>query len=277
MFLILEDLKNKMTKKNTFFLLLVCFLSFFSSFSQDLNKFTLKGKITHAIDSTAIQGTTLLNLTTTDGTLSSKNGLFEIEIKENDTLLISNIGFEPIKLKMTRDLSKVDELNIALYPKIENLDEVVIGYKLIGVLDIDMKHVPKDKYNRIHINGLPQTYEGGKKRSSNSGLAGVLKSLNNPVDAVYKLFGKKPKQLKKLKALKNKDATRNILTNRFDREIILDYLQMDVNQLTEVLSECNYSPYFINKATDLQLIEAVLECYENHKAIKKGNTFDQKK
>ncbi len=244
-------------------------------FSQDLIKFTLKGKVSNAIDSTAIEGTTLLNLSTIDGTLSGKNGLFELDIKESDTLLISHIGYESIKLKITRDLSKGTELNIELHPKIEQLEEIVIGHKLIGILDIDIKNVPKDKFNRIHVNGLPQTYEVSKNRGSSSKL-GIGKALTNPVDFVYNLFGKKPKRLRDLKKLKDKDATRTILASRFDREIILDYLQMDINELTDVLSECNYSPFFIKKATDLQLVEAVLECYENHRAVKKGRTFDKR-
>ena len=28
--------------------------------------------------------------------------------------------------------------------------------------------------------------------------------------------------------------------------------------------------YFVKKASDLQMIEAVLDCYENYKALKKG-------
>ncbi|WP_010134124.1 carboxypeptidase-like regulatory domain-containing protein [Ochrovirga pacifica] len=258
-----------------YLLILICLLFFSLGHAQDLLKFSLKGKISNAIDSTAIDGTTLLNLTTIDGTVSDKNGLFEIDTQENDTILISHIGFESIKLKITRDLSKGTELDIQLHPKIEQLEEVRV-HKLIGVLEIDIKNVPKDKYNRVHINGLPQTYEIRKNNSSVSSLS-VGKALTNPVDFVYNLFGKKPKKLRDLKELKEKDATREILTNRFDREIILDYLQMDLNELTEVLSECNYSTFFIQKATDLQLIEAVLECYENHKAIKKGSTSKELK
>ncbi|MDO6802224.1 carboxypeptidase-like regulatory domain-containing protein [Wenyingzhuangia sp. 1_MG-2023] len=259
--------------KKFYITFIICILSISFGFSQDLMKFTLKGKISNAIDSTAIEGTTLLNITKVDGTISNKNGLFEIDLQESDTLLISHIGFESIKLKITRDLSKGTELNIELHPKIENLEEVRI-HKLIGVLEIDIKNVPKDKYNRIHINGLPQTYEIRKNNNSVSGLS-VGQALTNPVDFVYNLFGKKPKKLRDLKELKEKDATREILTNRFDREIILDYLQMDITELTETLSECNYSAYFISKATDLQLIEAVLECYENHKAVREGNTSKQ--
>ncbi|MCM2301263.1 MAG: carboxypeptidase-like regulatory domain-containing protein, partial [Flavobacteriaceae bacterium] len=41
----------------------------------------------------------------------------------------------------------------------------------------------------------------------------------------------------------------------------------------ELLNNCNYSEYFIKKASDLQIIEALLECYENYKAVKKGSTL----
>lgn len=259
-------------------LIFIFLFSYQYSFSQDqtLIQFTLKGKISSVKDSTAIEGTTLLDLNTIDGTVSDKDGFFEINTQESDTLLISHIGYEPIKLKMTRDLSKVSELNIQLHPKVEKLETVRI-HKLIGVLEIDMKRVPRDKFNRVHVNGLPQTYEVSKTSRSLSSLS-VGQALTNPVDFVYNLFGKKPKKLRDLKKLRDKDATRDILTTRFDREIILDYLQMDLDELTRVLSECNYSPYFIKKATDLQLIEAVLECYENHKALKKGRTSkDEKK
>lgn len=261
-----------MRKKITYITFLLCLLAYNYSNAQDLLNFNIKGKITSAVDSTAIEGASLLNLTNIDGDVSDKEGLFEINVTENDTIIISSLGFESIKLKITKDLSRGTELNVNLFPQVENLPEVKVhAYKIIGVLEIDVKNVPKDKYNRIHVNGLNQTYESqNSKVGSTLGAGGI--TINNPANYIYNLFGSKPNKLKDLKKLKEKDATRKILTNRFDREVILDYLQMDINKLTEVLADCNYSSYFIQKATDLQLIEAVLECYDNHRAVKNGKT-----
>lgn len=261
-----------MKKKLLYITALLCFINIGVVSAQDLSKFTLKGKITNAVDSTSIPGATLMNLTNIDGVISNKEGLFEIDITESDTLIISSLGYESIKLKVTNDLSRGTELNINLFPKVEDLPQVDLhAHKIIGVLEIDVKNVPKDKYNRVHVNGLTQTYEIQKNRIGSSLGAGGI-TINDPINFMYNIFGSKPNKLKDLKALKDKDATRKILTNRFDREIILDYLQMDMTQLTEVLSSCNYSPYFIQKATDLQLIEAVLECYDSKKALKNGKT-----
>ena len=61
-----------------------------------------------------------------------------------------------------------------------------------------------------------------------------------------------------------------MLAGKFDREVMMEYLEMDKQQLSKLLGDCSYSEYFIKKASDLQMIEAVLNCYEKYKAIKKG-------
>ena len=73
--------------------------------------------------------------------------------------------------------------------------------------------------------------------------------------------------------MRDNDELREQLEAKFNRELMMEYLEMDSTELTELLNECNYSDYFIKQASDLQLIEAVLLCYENYKAIKKGSTI----
>ncbi|WP_442266465.1 carboxypeptidase-like regulatory domain-containing protein [Tenacibaculum sp. ZS6-P6] len=244
--------------------LLLLILTVYNTFAQE-NK--LRGQVVHAVTKKPLSASHVLNLNTVIGTITNEKGLFELTAKANDTVLVSFLGFESIKLKVTNDLLKGNELEIALNEKPEEVKEIIIkSTKLIGVLEVDIKQVPKDKFTRIHLNGLPQTYEVGRPQKISSPIAKLL----NPVDLVYNLFGKKPKQLKKLQKLKKEDDLRKMLAGKFDREVMMEYLEMDKQQLTKLLDDCNYSEYFIKKASDLQLIEAVLNCYENYKAIKKG-------
>ncbi len=244
-------------------LLVLLFISFIG-FSQSQK---LKGQIIHAETKKPLSAAHILNLNTVIGTITNEKGLFELTSKANDTVLVSFLGFSSIKLKVTNDLLKGNEVVISLEEKPEEVKEVIIkSTKLIGVLEVDVKQVPKDRFTRIHINGLPQTYEIGNPQKISSPIAKLL----NPVDLVYNLFGKKPKQLKKLKKLKKEDDLRKMLAGKFDREVMMEYLEMDKQELIKLLSDCNYSEYFIKKASDLQLIEAVLNCYENYKALQKG-------
>ena len=228
---------------------------------------TLKGQITDSKTEKPLSAAHVLNLNTVNGTITNENGIFELSAKANDTILVSFLGYSSIKVKITNDLLKGNEVEISLSEKPEKIKEIVIkSTKLIGVLEIDVKQVPKDRFTRIHINGLPQTYEVGRPQKVNSSITKLL----NPVDLVYNLFGKKPKQLQKLQKLKKEDDLRKMLAGKFDREVMMEYLEMDRTELHKLLSDCDYSEYFIKKASDLQLIEAVLNCYENYKAIKKG-------
>ena len=249
-------------------LLLVCSLLGHSQ-TDSLKVVNLKGQIVHGESKRALSAAHILNLNRVEGTITSDTGFFELPTRANDTILVSYLGFASIKLKVTNDLLKGNELIIALYEKPEEVREIVIkSTKLIGVLEIDVKQVPKDRFTRIHINGLPQTYEVGKPKAKD--FSSPLAALFQPVDFLYTLFGKKPKQLRKLQKLKKQDDLRKMLSGKFDREVMMEYLEMDRQELSELLSDCNYSEYFIKKASDLQMIEAVLDCYENYKANKKG-------
>jgi len=255
-------------QKILFGFLLVFTISCFSQ-TDSLKVSTLKGQIVHGVSKRSLSAAHILNLNTVVGTITNDKGFFELPTRANDTILVSYLGFASIKLKVTNDLLKGNELVIALYEKPEEVREVIIkSTKLIGVLEVDIKQVPKDKFTRIHINGLPQTYEVGKPREKD--FSSPLAALFQPVDFLYSLFGKKPKQLKKLQKLKKQDDLRKMLAGKFDREVMMEYLEMDSQELNELLSDCNYSEYFIKKASDLQMIEAVLDCYENYKALKKG-------
>lgn len=247
----------------TFFFLLLSFIMI----SQNTSNDKLKGQIIDGDSKKSLSAAHILNLNTVTGTITNEKGVFELTAKANDTVLVSFLGYSSIKLKVTNDLLKGNEVIISLNEKAEEVKEIVIkSTKLIGVLEVDVKQVPKDKFTRIHINGVPQTYEVGRPKKINSPLAKLL----NPVDLVYNLFGKKPKQLKKLQKLKKEDDLRKMLAGKFDREVMMEYLGMDRSELNKLLSDCDYSEYFIKKASDLQLIEAVLNCYENYKALKKG-------
>jgi hypothetical protein len=234
---------------------------------------TLKGQVIDNNSKIPLSGAHLFNLNSVIGTVSNDKGMFELATTVNDTIYVSFLGYQSIKLKITNDLLKGNELVIELYERTEQMKEIVVNsHKLIGVLEIDAKNVPKDKYSRIHINGVPQTYEVGtrQRKEFNS----PIDALFRPIDYVYNMFGKSPNQLKKLKKLKDDDKLRDMLDTS-NRELLMEYLGMTAEELNELLNECNYSDYFIKSASDLQLIEAVLLCYENHKAIKKGSTIKE--
>ena len=269
-----------MTYKNSLIALLV-FLHAIYLFSQDKPQIVrdstgiLKGRVISVTDKSPLQSANIVDLNSVVGTTTNSDGEFSIPVQVNDTIYVSYIGYQSIKLRITNDLLKGNELEIAIYEKALDIDEVTVKvHRLIGVLEVDAKNIPLDKYSRIHIEGLPQAYEIGPPKAHE--YTGITSALFNPIDFWYNKFGKKPKELKKLKKLKQEDQLRDMMEQKYSREILMDYMDMSRKELDDLLKECNYSDNFIRKASDLQVIEAVLECYENYRAIKEGKVSKEK-
>ena len=123
---------------------------------------------------------------------------------------------------------------------------------------------------RYSISGLPTAYEAGE-RSPNA-FTRVLGSIFNPADMLYNFFGNKPTELKRLKSMKKDDTVRNLLESKFDREMIAVLLGVDKKEIAEILQRCNYSEAFVQSANDLQILDAISECYEQYKVLSKNRS-----
>ena len=70
--------------------------------------------------------------------------------------------------------------------------------------------------------------------------------------------------------MKKQDEIRNILATRFDREMLTALLKVDKIDLELLGTECNYSDDFIKTANDLQILDAISECYEEYKILSRN-------
>ena len=218
-------------------------------------------------DSKPISNVHVINLNSVVGTISNKEGVFEIDANVNDTLFFSYLGFKSIKVRVTNDLIRFKNTKIKLTELAYALEEIIVTpYKLTGYLEIDAKNVPISNSYRYSIPGLPtKGYEAGSRNPG--AISKVFGAIFNPVDFLYNLFGKKPKQLKKLQLMKDDFRIRELLNTKFDREILVELLQIQKFDLDEILRNCSYSESFIVGANDLQILEAISQCYEEFKLL----------
>ena len=71
---------------------------------NNFNLVSLKGQVIDFADKTPLKGAHLFNLNSVFGTITNDNGNFEIATTVNDTIYVSYLGFQSIKLKITNDL-----------------------------------------------------------------------------------------------------------------------------------------------------------------------------
>lgn len=252
-------------------LLLLLFLGTLGPLVMAQEDTSVSGVVVIAGTEDPLESVNIVNLNQVLGTATNRNGEFEISAKANDTLHFSYLGYKSIKVRVTNDWIKygaattIEMTELALA-----LEEVVVNQlKLTGYLEVDIKQVPINQSVRYSISGLPTTgYEGGGR--SQGAVNKVLGALFNPADFLHKMFGKKPNELRKLRKMKRDDEIRNILASRFDREMLTALLQVDRVDLDLIVTECNYSKEFIRTANDLQILDAISECYEEYKVLSRN-------
>jgi len=249
-------------------LLLIILLFTFTVNAQ--NESTVKGKIVQAGTISPLENVNIVNLNKVTGTATNSKGEFEIRVNINDTLHLSYLGYKSIKVRVTNDwvnfgtsaTIELTELAIALEPVI------VSQMKLTGYLELDIQQVPIQQNFRYSISGLNTGYESQPRPAG--AITRVLGAIFNPADFLYKMFGKKPNEMHKLRQMKKDDEIRNILAARFDREMLTALLQVDRIDLDLLITECNYSKDFIRTANDLQILDALSECYEEYKVLSRS-------
>ena len=253
--------------------LLLCFLLYGTVFSQETapseqETSNVLGVVVNAANDLPMDNVHVVNLNKVVGTITNSEGKFSIPAAVNDTLYFSFIGFKSIKVRVTNDILKFEGTRIGLTELAFALEEVVVRpYQLTGYLEIDAKNIPVNTGYRYSISGLPRGYEAG----SPSGFSKVLGAIFDPATTLNKIFGKKPRQMRKLRQMKQDDEIRNLLASKFDRETLVELIQVDKDDLEEILRSCNYSKDFIRNANDLQILDAISGCYEEFKVLNRSN------
>lgn len=246
------------------------FLSFLGFAQNDTIVSRIEGIVINAETRLPISNVHVINTTLVKGTVTDGNGFFELNAKVNDTILFSYLGFETIKVRVTNDWKKNISAKVAITEKAYALEEVIVRkYNLTGYIEVDTELIPviEDQY-RYSISGLNAGYEVGNK--SPSAVGKVIQSIFNPADFLYNVFGKRPKQMKKLKEMKKDNTIRDLLATKYDRQTLAALLEVDKDDIPLILQNCNYSEYFIKTANDLQILDAISACYEEYKILKKN-------
>lgn len=247
-------------------ILTALFLFSWSGFSQEQDIVT--GKVLNAANDLPLESVHIVNLNQVKGTTSGAEGDFEILATVNDTLYFSYLGFRTIKVRVTNDWLKYGVVKVKMTELGIALEEVLVKpIQLTGYLEIDVKNIPIYENYRYSISGLNAAYEGGG--SSPSAASRVIGAIFNPADALYNLFGNKPREMKKLRQMKEDDEIRNLLKSKFDRQTLSAVLQITEVEIDEILARCNYSRDFMQSANDLQILDAISGCYEEYRVLKR--------
>ena len=245
------------------------FLFLTASLSWGQEVVVINGKVLNDFDDSALENVDIVNLNNVKGTTSTVEGDFAIRATVNDTIYFSYLGFKSIRVRVTNDWLKFGEIKIKMTELSIALEEVILRpIQLTGYIEVDAKLIPIYDDYRYRIAGVGGGYEGGQSQPGS--VTKVLNSIFNPADFLYNVFGKRPRQMSKMRKMKDDNEIRNLLQSKYDRETLMAVLQLERVDIDEILNNCSYSENFIRTANDLQILDAISECYEEYRVLNRG-------
>lgn len=131
---------------------ILCLLALLLPFTLLGQERRLKGKILNTRD---VEGIHVLNRSSRFNTVTNAEGEFAVRVNPLDTLIISSIAFVPERVIVTREIYEEGYMTITLQKLVTELDEVYLGPRLSGNLELDIKNIEiKDTINFDDV-GIP--------------------------------------------------------------------------------------------------------------------------
>lgn len=177
-----------------------------------------------------VEGIHILNISNDNNAVTNERGAFEILAKENDTIEVSGIMYDPIKIRINATHINDRYIAVRLDKKINLLDEVLVGKILTGSLDSDISNAETQTLDLQKL-GVPGYYgkqltqaerrladaTGGKKFSIGGGVGGVGAGFNlNPL--LNKISGR-TKKLKHHVVLDNQRTYIEKLKSQYSEQL----------------------------------------------------------
>ncbi len=246
------------------FFLYIFFVLLFAetAFSQEYSDQFFSGTLISNKTGQALPGANIINLNSLKGVSSNDMGLFSIQAKVNDTIIVSFLGYQTVNIVIDKNNINKHQTIYMMENPLELNEVIVSSHELTGILQRDVDIIPIQK--PIDISPKIQAMFGDPKPNGLSNLNNALKTLMNPVDLIYNLFSRRSKDLRKLKEIQKEDKIQKMLAERYDRELLSRLLNVDKKDVYLVLESCDYSERFIKNANDLQILEALLQCYKRY-------------
>jgi len=241
--------------------LLIGFLFiFFSAFAQDINRVAVAGTITAPIGDD-VEGVTIYNKSSQKGAITDANGLFQIEVVENDRVLITAMQYQTFTVIIDNGIVLNKVMNIYLNPSVNRLDEVIVRpYDLSGNIHADVGSIETNVVTPawdLSYETLEFEYEFAP--DENSSVVGnkaeeVFYNGQKPYDGVsiigiIGLFASKKTKIDLAREYEEKALVRGGLVQRFPKQFVLE---------TFGIAEDNYG-LFLYYAEDAGISKSLLK------------------
>jgi len=252
--------------KQIYFLVLFLFSS--QLFSQE-NRILISGIIKN--DSITIENVHIINGSSHKGSLSNKNGKYQISVKENDTLHFSDVQYEVKTIFITKEILEKKQLPVFLKIKNNELDEIVLIESKNMATALHLPNAGKKPLNK-----LERKLNFYSQKSVPVVILLTLLGQSGGINDIYNIISGNRKHDRKFKKLIDEDKrielekeyVQNIRAH-FQDEFFIETLQIPSEKINSFINYClpNNIIYLFKKGRNLEIMDIFIAENKNFKIL----------
>lgn len=243
------------------YLLFVFFiLLLFQAEAQDKN-----GRVASSLDSAAIEGAHILNLSNKSMAISNAEGEFFLQFNDGDTLVISNINFNSKQLIVRNS----NFLEIKLNPANIQLEEVIVNR--MPLTQSEFKNRVIDMGMQGHGEFVPFGLSPSKPKSKvplnyNAAVNNSWQyAISKPISFIVKKFSKSHKnQVKYYETIANQGST---ISNekKYNPQLVTELTGLKDDDLVAFMNFLDLDEAFIRRTSEYEIAALILKEFEAYK------------
>ena len=211
---------------------------------------SLSGKVVTGDSLEPVPYAHVINKDLNRGTISDRQGAFQIDIRPSDSLLFTALGFREFEYFIPDSLKKEKtiELLIRLDPKHYELSEVNIsGWNF------------KDRF--LNIRNQEAKYKIPTAEKSENLPRPTTPSIGSPITGLYNALSRKVQLEKDGLAFINKLTYFERVDSIYNTPAVKEITGMSGMELKDFIVFCNLPSTFVYKANSYELLHAIKQCF----------------
>lgn len=235
----------------------------------------VSGYIIHQDAGVTVPFANLHNKRNRTGAISDINGFYTILVAPGDTIDVTAVGFERLKLALPMGYSESTyNYDIRLKRTIYNLNTVNITLTNYERFKSEFESMRLPEKSKIIV-GDPSVYKNYTPYKETFGY-----TIKGPFTALYNKFNRKARELEKLRELMQNDNINMSANMKLTKELINRVTGLtEDEEIEKLIMYCNIPSEFIANSTQYDLMVAIDRCYDSYTKDRgiqriKTNNFD---
>ena len=216
------------------------------------NSWVFKGNITDSQQGTPMENVCIHNISTGVATFSNEKGNFAMLIRNNDTLLITHVGYAVCHL-ILHDSLKTEKQRHAIQMTMQSIllkGTTVYAFKPYPIFLEDVAKNANSMENAITLN---ETQKADATAHPEPHLYTA-----HPITALYNTFSRKAKLDRMYQYLVQHEDEVNRLGAKYNPEIVSRLSGLQGSDLEDFMCYCSFSYYTLVKADDEEIAHMIM-------------------